>query len=181
MRWLLVLLFSCALPPDDSYSGGGNEGTPTGGGGSAGGNGGGDGGDDGNGTDDTGGPVGCTTDDLEWASVALNDRSSKPFYGGDTFTFWGSVTNPCAEPVSLELESTCLFDIATLHPPNGGSTLQAIIPGCTTTSQIVELGANDELPGAYTWGALYVSGTYGYGLHATTPDERVVEGSFQIQ
>ena len=180
MSCVLVLLFSCMVP-DDSYSGGGSEGTPTGGGGSAGGNGGGDGGDDGNGTDDTAAPVNCTSDDLVWTSEALNNRGSKPFYAGDTITFWGGVANPCAEPVSLELESTCLFDIATLHPPNGGSTLQAVVPGCTTTSQIVELGAFDVLPQAYTWGPLYVSGTYGYGLRATTPDERVISGSFLIQ
>jgi hypothetical protein len=178
---VVLLLFSCVVP-EDSYSGGGSEGTPTGGGGSAGGsNGGSDGGDDGGGTDDTGTPVDCTSDDLEWTSVVYNNRGSEPSYPGDTFTFWGYVANPCAQTVPLDLESTCLFDIVTLHPPNGAATQQAVVPGCTTTSRTVDLGPSDVLPGSYTWGPLYVSGTYGYGLRTTTPDELLLTGSFLVQ
>jgi hypothetical protein len=177
MVW--VLLFSCALPEDDSFSGGGTPDPPGGGGGSVGGS---NGGDDGGGeTDDTAETVGCTVDDLAWSSTVQNDRGSKPFYGGDTFTFWGYADNPCANTVSLELESTCLFDIVSLQPPNGAPTQQATVPGCTTTSQVVELESSDLETKAYQWGPLYVSGTYQYGLRVTTPDERVLTGSFLIQ
>src|SRR6187431_577872 len=99
MRWLVVLLSSCAVPGDDSFSGGGTPGEPTGGGGSVGGSNG--GGDDGGGTDDTAQTSDCTADDLEWSSTVQNDRASKPFYSGDTITFWGFVDNPCANTVSL--------------------------------------------------------------------------------
>src|SRR5262245_42970565 len=101
MRWIVVLLFSCVVPGDDSFSGGGTPGEPTGGGGSSGGNG---GGDDGGGTGDTAEPTGCTVDDLEWSSAAANTRDSKPFYSGDTIILWGTANNPCANTVSLTLE-----------------------------------------------------------------------------
>ena len=178
MGWVLVLLVSCALPGDDSFSGGGTPGEPTGGAGSSGGNG---GGDDGGGTDDTAETTDCTVDDLVWSSLAQNDRASKPFYAGDTITFWGYVDNPCGNTVSLTLESTCLFDIVSLEPPNGAPTQQATVPGCTTTSQVVELEPSDLATKAYTWGPLYVMGTYSYGLRVTTPDPRVLTGSFTIQ
>jgi hypothetical protein len=182
MGSVLLLLFSCAVPGDDSFSGGGTPGEPTGGGGSVGGSdGGSDGGDDGAGTDDTGKPVGCTADDLEWSSLAQNNRASKPFYSGDTITFWGYVDNPCGNTVSLTLESTCLFDIVSLQPPNGAPTQQATVNGCTTTSQVVDLESSDLLTKAHTWGPLYVMGTYSYGLRVTTPDALVLTGSFTIQ
>ena len=115
MVWVL-LLCSCVVPDDDSFSGGGTQDSPMGGGGNAGGNGG--GGDD-SVTDDSAEPTGCTLDDLEWSTMVQNHRESKPFYAGDTISFWGYVSNPCANTVSLELESTCLFDIVSLQPPTG--------------------------------------------------------------
>jgi hypothetical protein len=175
MGWVLALLLSCVVD-DDPFGGGGAEGTPTGGGATGGSD---DSGGDG-GTDDTA-PTDCTDAELEWSTLAQNDSSSTPFYSGDSITFWGYVENPCAEVVSLSLQSTCLFDVVTLQPPNGAAMQEAIVPGCTTTSQVVELGAHDLLPEAYTWGPLYVAGQYGYGLRATTPDERVLVGSFTIQ
>jgi len=178
MRWLVFLLSSCAVPGDDSFSGGGTPGEPTGGGGSVGGS---NGGDDGGGTDDTAEPTGCTVDDLEWSTVVQNDRASKPFYSGDTIYFWGYANNPCANTVSLELESTCLFDIVSLQPPNGAPAQQATVPGCTTTSQVVELESSDLMAKAYEWGPLYVMGQYTYSLRVTTPDARVLTGSFTIQ
>ena len=181
MGSVLVLLLSCAVPGDDSFSGGGTPGEPTGGAGSGGSDGESDGGDDGGGTDDTAETADCTVDDLEWSSLAQNDRASKPFYSGDTITFWGYVDNPCGNTVSLTLESTCLFDIVSLQPPNGAPALQATVNGCTTTSQVVELESSDLLTKAHTWGPLYVMGTYSYGLRVTTPDARVLTGSFTIQ
>lgn len=182
MPWVLLLLVSCVVDDDDSFSGGGTPDPPGGGGGSVGGsNGGSEGGDDGGGTDDTGEIVDCTIDDLEWSTVAQNNRGSKPFYSGDVITLWGYVDNPCESAVSVPLESTCLFDIVSLQPPNGAPTQKATVPGCTTTSNAVELGPSDLLTKAYTWGALYVMGTYSYGLRVTTDDERVLTGSFTIQ
>jgi hypothetical protein len=178
MVW--VLLFSCALPEDDSFSGGGTPDPPGGGGGSVDGSNGGSG-DDSGGTDDTAQTVGCTVDDLGWSTLVQNNRGAKPFYAGDTITFWAYADNPCASSVSLELESTCLFDIVALEPPNGAPTQQAAVPGCTTTSQVIELAPSDLLTKAYTWGPLYVTGEYAYGLRITTPDERVLSGSFTIQ
>ena len=174
---VLLLLFSCVVP-DDSFSGGGTEDSWMGGGGNAGGNG---GGDDGGGTDDTAEPTDCTADDLEWSTDVENNRGSKPFYSGDTITFWGFANNPCANTVSLELESTCLFDIVSLQPPNGAPSQEATVPGCTTTSNAVELESSDLETKAYEWGPLYVMGSYSYGLRVTTPDARVLTGSFTIQ
>lgn len=179
MGWVLVLLFSCALPGDDSFSGGGTPGEPTGGAGSGGSNGGGD--DGGGTTDDTAAPTGCTVDDLQWSSAVQNDRAQKPFYSGDTITFWGSVYNPCANTVSLELGSTCLFDIVALQPPNGAPSQEATVNGCTTTSNVEEIESSDLLTKSYTWGPLYVMGGYSYGLQVTTSDARVLTGSFTIQ
>jgi hypothetical protein len=167
------------IPEDDTFSGGGTQDSPMGGGGSVGGSNG--GGDDGGGTDDTAETTDCTVDDLEWSTVVQNDRESKPFYSGDTIWFWGYVSNPCANTVSLELESTCLFDIVSLQPPNGAPAQQATVPGCTTTSNVEELESSDLLPKAYEWGPLYVMGSYSYGLRVTTPDARVLTGSFTIQ
>jgi hypothetical protein len=181
MRWVLVLLCaSCAVPGDDSFSGGGTPGDPNGGAGSGGSDGGGDVGDSG-GTDDTGLREDCTADDLEWNSSVQNDRSSKPFYSGDTITFWGSVYNPCGNTVPLELGSTCLFDIVALQPPYGAPSQQATVSGCTTTEQVVDLKSLGLQTKSYTWGPLYTQGDYSYGLQVTTPDARVLTGTFTIQ
>ncbi len=175
MPWVLALLVACDIDAD-TFGGGGEEGTPTGGGSAGGGNG--DGG--GSGSDDTA-VTDCADGDLEWVTEPENQLGTTPFYAGDSITFWGYVKNPCATSLSLVLESTCLFDVITLHPPNGASTQQALAPGCSTTTETVEIGPYDLEVQAYTWGPLYVAGLYAYSMQATTPDDRVLSGSFAIE
>jgi hypothetical protein len=172
MLWVLAI--ACAVE-DGPFGGGGEEGTPTGGG-QAGDGGGGDGL---GGTDDTG-SGGCTDRDLQWSVEAANASDSKPFYSGDAFTFWGYVQNPCANAVAIAVESTCLFDIVTLRPPNGAAEQQALVPGCTSTTKTLEIGAYDIELQSYGWGPLYVAGVYGFSMQATTPDERVLSGTFTL-
>jgi hypothetical protein len=176
MSWLFALLVAC-VAEDGSFGGNGTEGTPIGGGQAGDSDGDGDGGSG----DDTATSGDCSFADLVWSTQAQNESGTTPFYAGDSITFWGEVENPCAVPVSFAVESTCLFDIVTLHPPNGGTSQQAIVPGCSTTAQTVEVEPYNLELQAYNWGPLYVAGQYAYSMQATTPDERALSGNFTIQ
>ena len=141
------------------------------------------GGDDsGVGTDDSGTTTGsgCKAQDVVWTSDVTNALGTEPFYSGDTLTLWGLATNPCSTGIAFSIDSSCLFEEASLVLPYDGGTMQVSFAGCTPDAGQVLLKPNETVLQSATLDPLYTEGTYTFTLFATDVARTPVPGTFTI-